>query len=108
MDERDRDRPSERVRDSEHTTVIHSDRDRGSGGGILAAIAVLLLVGVLLFFLFRGGLGAGGDEGDVNVNIGAPEVTMPEVELPDVETPDVNVSMPETGEAEGNAQKGSR
>lgn len=108
MDERDRDRPSETVRDSEHTTVIHTDRDRGGGGGILAAVAVLLLAAVLLFFLFGGGFGRGGDEGDVNVNIGAPEVTMPQVELPDVDMPEVNVAVPETGEAESNTQDGSR
>ena len=97
MPERDTEpRDSERVRDSEHTTVIHSDRDGGGGGGMIVALVLLVLLAALLFFLFGGGLG-GGDEGDVNVNVDAPELT-----VPDVEIPDVNVTLPEPAEEGGN------
>ena len=91
------DRDPDKVRDTERTTIVHTDSDRGGGSGVLVALVVLVLLGVLLFFLFGGGLGRGGDEGDVNVNIEAPEVTMP-----DVEVPDINVTLPETDGGDGN------
>jgi len=90
----------ERLRETDRTTIIQTDRDRRGGSGALLAIVALLVLGVLLFLLFGGGLGRGGDEGDVNVNIDAPEITMP-----DVEVPDVNVTLPETGEGDGNSSE---
>ncbi len=93
MEDRDR----ESLRETERTTIIQTDGDRGGGSGVIIAIVVLLVLGVLLFLLFGGGLGGGGDEGDVNVNVEAPEITMP-----DVEVPDVNVTLPEVAEGDGN------
>ncbi len=90
----------ERLRETDRTTIIQTDRDRRGGNGTLLAIVALLVLGVLLFLLFGGGFGRGGDEGDVNVNIDAPEITMP-----DVEVPDVNVTLPEAGEGDGNSSE---
>lgn len=91
------DRDTDKVRDTERTTIVHTDSDRGGGSGVLVALLVLVLLAVLLFFLFGGGLSGGGDEGDVNVNIEAPELT-----VPDIEVPDVNITLPETGGGDGN------
>ncbi len=87
------DRDTEKVRETDRTTIIETDRGRGGGSGAVLAIVALLVLGVILFLLFGGGLGRGGDEGDINVNIDAPEITVPEVEVPDV-----NVTLPETGD----------
>lgn len=90
------DRDTDKVRDTERTTIVQTDGDRG-GGGLLVALLVLVLLVVLLFFLFGGGLTGGGEEGDVNVNVEAPELT-----VPDIEVPDVNITLPETGGGGGN------
>ncbi len=37
-------------RDTEHTTVIHTDR---RGGGGLIALAVVLLLAIILLYMFR-------------------------------------------------------
>lgn len=88
MDEKE----PEKIRDSERTTIIHTDGDRGGGGGVLLAVVALIVLAVLLFFLFGGGnFGRTADEGDVNVNIGAP-----------IEVPDVNVELPAIEEPAGN------
>lgn len=89
----------EKLRETERTTIIQTDRDSGGGSGALVAIMVLLVLGVLAYLLLGGGLGGGGDEGDVNVNIEVPEMTMPDVELPDVD-----VTLPETAEGDGNRE----
>ncbi|MBA2771260.1 MAG: hypothetical protein H0U34_04475 [Sphingomonas sp.] len=94
MEDRDR----ESLRETERTTIIQTDGDRGGGSGVIIAIVVLLVLGVLLFLLFGGGLGGGGDEGDVNVNIEAPEVTLPDIDVPEV-------TVPETGDADGNSSE---
>jgi hypothetical protein len=38
-------------RETERTTVVHTEGRRGGGGGI--AIAVILLLGLFLLFMFR-------------------------------------------------------
>lgn len=91
MDDRDPDR----TRDTERTTIIHTDGGGGGGGGLLVAVVALILLGVLLFFLFGGGLGRDSDEGDVNVNIDSPDV-------PAIEMPNVNVNVPESGGDDGD------
>lgn len=96
----DDDNGRERLRDTERTTIIQSDRDRGGSGGVVLAVVAVIVLAVLLFMLFGGGLGRGGDEGDVNVNIDAPEVT-----VPDIEIPDVNVTLPETADGDGNSSE---
>lgn len=80
------DREPERTRDREveRTTVVHSDGDRGGGGaGLVIGLLALLLLAALLFFLFGGGLG-NSDEGDVNVNVEAPNISVPDVDVPEV------------------------
>lgn len=93
------DRDTERVRETDRTTIIQSDGDRG-GGGVVLALVALLVLGAILFLLFGGGLGGNGDEGDVNVNVAAPEIT-----VPDVEMPDVDVTLPESSEGDGNSSQ---
>lgn len=90
----------EKLRETERTTIIQTDRDSGGSSGAVVALVVLLVLGVLLFLLFGGRLGGGGDEGDVNVNIAAPEITVPDVELPDV-----NLTLPEASEGDGNTSE---
>lgn len=92
MQDRDRDR------DTERTTIVHTAGDGGSSSGILIALVVLVLLAVLGFLLFGGSLGRGADEGDVNVNIEAPDVTLPEVQIPEVQVPEVNVNVQERDE----------
>lgn len=94
-----RDRDPDRVRDTERTTIIHTDGG-GGGGGLLLAVVVLILLAALLFFLFGGGLGRDSDEGDVNVNIDAPAV--PETQIPAIELPDVNVNVPDNQRGDGD------
>lgn len=96
MDEGDREKLRETDREVDRTTIIQTDRDRGGGSGAIVALIALLVLGVLLFLLFGGSLGGGRDEGDINVNVDAPEITVPDVDLPDV-----NVTLPETG-GDGN------
>lgn len=95
------DRDPERVRDTERTTIIQTDRDGGGGNGILLAVVLLLVVGVLLFFVFGGNFGRNADEGDINVNIDTPDITVPEVKMPDVQVPEVEVK-PESGDTKEN------
>jgi hypothetical protein len=82
--ERGREIPRETVRDTERTTIIHTDggRDRGGGGIILAVLVILVLLGVL-YFIFSGSFNRAADEVGVNVNVEAPKIDVPNVELPD-------------------------
>lgn len=98
MEHDDRESARETDREIDRTTIIQSDGDRGGSSGAIVALVALLVIGVLLFLLFGRGLTGGGDEGDVNVNVAAPEISVPDVELPDV-----NVTLPESVEAEGNS-----
>lgn len=95
----------ERVRETERTTIVHSDGGRrGGGAGILTAVLIALLLIVLLFFLFRGGFDGPEDEVGVNVDVDAPELSVPEIQVPDkieVDVPDeINV---DTDGGDGNA-----
>jgi hypothetical protein len=80
-------REPDRSRDTERNTTIIHDSDRSGGGGMLVAVIILVLLAVLAFFLFSDGFGSTAEEGDINVNIETPDVTMPEVELPEVDEP---------------------
>ncbi len=81
-------REPDNVRETErNTTIIHTDSDRSGGGGMLVALVILVLLAALLFYLFSGGFGRTADEGDINVNIEAPDLTVPEVQLPAVDAP---------------------
>ncbi|HMJ94025.1 MAG TPA: hypothetical protein VK472_08000 [Allosphingosinicella sp.] len=94
----DPDRDREPLRESERTTIITSDGDRGRGGGAIIAVVVILAVLILLFVLFGGSLNKAADEVGVNVNVDTPKVEVPnvdinvpekiEVDLPDVDTKD--------------------
>lgn len=48
----------------EHTTVV--DTGGGGGGGVLAVVLLIIVVLVLLY-MFRGQLGLGGDQTNINV-----------------------------------------
>jgi hypothetical protein len=88
----------EPIRESERTTIISTDGDRGRGGGAIIAVVVILAVLILLFVLFGGNLNRAADEVGVNVDVETPKVEMPnvdinvpekiEVDLPEVETKD--------------------
>ncbi len=56
----------ERERDTEHTTIIERDTDRGGGGGVLAVVLLIIVVLVLLW-VFREQLGMSG--GDTNIEV---------------------------------------
>lgn len=89
------DRDHDRIRETERTTVVHTDGERRGGRGLLIAIILLLAVAALLFFLFGGNVNRAADEVGVNVNVEAPEmpdVQVPDVDVPNVKVPDVDVS----------------
>ena len=101
-------------RNGPNTTVVHTDGDRGRGRGLLLGIVLLLLVGLLLYFLLgRGDLNEAADEVGVNVNVEAPDLKMPDVDVPDVtvpdvDVPDVNINVPEVNvdaDAQGQPKK---
>lgn len=52
-------------RDTERTTII--ERDNGGGGGGVLAIVLLIIVVLVLLWVFRGELGMGG--GDTNIEV---------------------------------------
>lgn len=83
----DYDRDPEPIRETERTTVVHTDGDRGRGGGVIIAVILLIAVLALLFFLFGGNLNRAADEVGVNVNVDAPKVEVPDlnVNLPDID-----------------------
>ena len=99
MQDHDREPVRERETERNTTTIITDDGERRGGGGVLIAILVLILLAVLAFFLLGDGLSERGGEGDINVNIDAPEVTVPDVELPEV---DANPPAEDSG-GSGNA-----
>ena len=90
------DREPENIRDTERTTIIHTDGDRRGGGGVLLGVVALILLAALLFFLFGGNLGRQAAEGDVNVNIDAP-----------IDVPDVNVDLAPSEAPDGNSTNSS-
>lgn len=75
MDEDREDRIVER-----ETVVVDTDRDRGSGGAI-AAILVILVIGVLAFLFFGGYLQKAADETNINLNVGAPKIELPDIRI---------------------------
>ena len=85
------DRDHDRIRDTERTTVVHTDGGRGRGRGLLLAVILLLLVGLLLFFVVGGNINRAADEVGVNVDVDVPDVKAPNIEVPDVKVPDVNM-----------------
>ncbi len=90
------DRDDDRIRETErNTTVIHTESDRGRGGGLLIALVLLILVAAVLYFIFGGNLDRAADEVGVNVNVEAPDVKVPDIDVPDVDMPEVNVNLPE-------------
>jgi uncharacterized membrane protein len=51
-------------KEREHTTVV--DTGGGGGGGVIAVVLLIIVVLVLLY-MFRGQLGFGGDNTNINV-----------------------------------------
>jgi len=113
MSDYDRDREpigepaSEPIHDTERTTIIHTDSDRGRGGSVLIAVVLIIAVLALLFILFGGNLNRAADEVGVNVDVDTPKIDLkvPDVNInvPDnikVELPDVDVETKDEGEAE--------
>ena len=49
----------------EHTTVV--DTGGGGGGGGVIAVVLLIIVVLVLLYMFRGQLGFGGDNTNINV-----------------------------------------
>jgi hypothetical protein len=49
----------------EHTTIVETGGDRGSGG--VLAVVLLIIVVLVLLFLFRDQLGMGGDTTEIKV-----------------------------------------
>jgi hypothetical protein len=92
----------EPLRESERTTIITSDGDRGGGGGAIIAVVVILAVLILLFVLFGGNLNKAADEVGVNVNVETPKVEMPNI---DINVPEkIEVDLPDTKEEPANKQ----
>lgn len=88
------DEPRERTRETDRTTIVHTDGGGGGGAGtVIAVVLVMLLIGLLLLVAFGGLLGeATEDVGipadmDVNVNIGSPDMQMPEIDAPETDAP---------------------
>ncbi len=77
----------EPIRETERTTVIHTDGDRGRGGSVLIAVVLIIAVLALLFILFGGNLNRAADEVGVNVDVDTPNV--------DLKVPDVNINVPD-------------
>ncbi len=103
-----RDRDRNEVRDTERTTIVHTDSGRGGSGGFLLAIVVLIALAALLFFLFGGSRDRPTEGVDIDVNIEAPELTVPDVQVPNVDVPDVSVNLPDPeprNESEGNRSR---
>lgn len=60
----DRDRVPERET-VERTTIVETDRDRGSGG--MLAVVLLIIAVLALLFLFRDQLGFGSNDTEISV-----------------------------------------
>ena len=101
MSDHDRDPDPAPIRDTERTTVVHTEGGRG-GSGLLIAIVLIIAVLAVLFLLFGGNLNRAADEGDINIAVDAPEVTLPEVNIPDVNLniPDVDIDVDKNEPAE--------
>jgi uncharacterized membrane protein len=52
-------------KEREHTTVV--DTGGGGGGGGVIAVVLLIIVVLVLLYMFRGQLGFGGDNTNINV-----------------------------------------
>jgi hypothetical protein len=103
----DYNRDPEPVRETERTTIITDNGDRGGGsGGLIAAVLLIVVVLVLAWLFFGGGLNRAADTAGVNVNVAAPTVKLPDqvnVKVPDkIEIPNVKV---ETQKSDGNGSK---
>lgn len=100
----DPDRDREPVHETDRTTIVHADGNRGGGGGVIVAIVAILALLVLLYLFFGGGLNRAADEVGVNVNVDAPKVELPDVtvKVPEkIEVPAVKIETEK--KADGNS-----
>ena len=87
------------VRETERTTVVHTESRRG--GGLAIALVVIVAVLALLFFLFGGNLNRGSEGGNINIDVDAPEVTLPDVDIPEkIEVPNLDIAVDKEEPAE--------
>jgi hypothetical protein len=73
------DRPVERET-VERETVVVDTGSRSGGGGAIAAILVVLVLGILAFLFFGGYLQKAVDGTDINVNV-APKIELPDIRI---------------------------
>jgi hypothetical protein len=64
----------------ERETVVVDGGSRG-GGGAIVAIVVVLILAILAFLFFSGYLGGRANKGDINVNVGLPQVNLPPIHV---------------------------
>jgi len=79
-------------RDTERTTIIHTDGERRGGSGVLIAVVVIVALIILGYLFLGGGLNRAADEVGVNVNVDTPAVQIPDV---NINVPDIDVDLPE-------------
>lgn len=83
----------ERPRETDHTTVVTTDRGGSGAGTVLAVVLAILLIGLLLLLVFGGWLGGTTEEIDVpeevgvNIDVGDSGAESPDVAVPEPETP---------------------
>ena len=101
------DEDRERARESDHTTIVTTDRG-GRGGGTVAVVLLVIVLLVVLFVFFGDRLRDTADEVavpedlDVNVNVDAPEIRVPDIEIRQVEPPPPAAEQPPANQG-GNA-----
>ena len=63
-----------------HETTVINTGDRG-GGGIVAVLVAIVIVGLALFLYFGGYLRHVADKTDINVNVSVPKVELPDIHI---------------------------